>query len=421
MRGQRDGGAEAGDAGADDEVVARNRFGADDRRAARGRWRQKHGCFGARFGGAVIWRGKSHTLMVQTKKSMSSHVVTTGTARYECRIERGILSRIAEFLPAKAGKVFVVTTADVWRLHGAHITFPHELILFPGGEPNKRLAVVEQMAEEMVAKGADRSSIVVAFGGGIVGDTGGFLAAMFMRGIPVIQVPTTLLAQVDAAIGGKTGVNLASGKNLAGAFHQPLAVLIDPGVLATLPEREYRAGLFEVVKYGIISSPKLFALLSDHAADVLAQKPEAVDFIVDDSVRIKAEVVTADEKESDLRRILNYGHTLGHALEAETNYTRFLHGEAVAYGMNAAAYLAERLSILPKADADEMRRVTNLYGPVPAFDGLSGEALAGHILKDKKTIQGKTHFVLAESIGRVRVVSGIAGADVVAAAAAALQ
>jgi len=359
--------------------------------------------------------------MVQTKKSMSSHVVTTGTARYECRIERGILSRIAEFLPAKVGKVFVVTTADVWRLHGAHITFPHELILFPGGEPNKRLAVVEQMAEEMLAKGADRSSIVIAFGGGIVGDTGGFLAAMFMRGIPVIQVPTTLLAQVDAAIGGKTGVNLASGKNLAGAFHQPLAVLIDPGVLETLPEREYRAGLFEVVKYGIISSPKLFSLLTDHSADVLAQKPEAVDFIVDDSVRIKAEVVTADEKESDLRRILNYGHTLGHALEAETNYTRFLHGEAVAYGMNAAAYLAERLSILPKADADEMRRVTNLYGPIPALNGLSGETLAGHILKDKKTIQGKTHFVLAESIGRVRVVSGIAGSDVVAAAAAALQ
>ena len=195
----------------------------------------------------------------------------------------------------------------------------------------------------------------------------------------------------------------------------------DPGVLATLPEREYRAGLFEVVKYGIISSPKLFALLADHSADVLAQKPEAVDFIVDDSVRIKAEVVTADDKESDLRRILNYGHTLGHALEAETNYSRFLHGEAVAYGMNAAAFLAERLSILPKADADEIRRVTNLYGPIPALDGLSGEALAGHILKDKKTIQGKTHFVLAESIGRVRVVGGIAGADVVAAAAAALQ
>ncbi|MBM3782973.1 MAG: 3-dehydroquinate synthase [Acidobacteria bacterium] len=352
---------------------------------------------------------------------MSSHVVTTGTARYECRIERGILSRVPEFLPAKTGKIFVVTTADVWALHGAKLSFPHERILFPGGEPNKRLHVLEEMAERMLALGADRSSIIVAFGGGIVGDTGGFLAAVFMRGIPVIQAPTTLLAQVDAAIGGKTGVNLASGKNLMGAFHQPLAVLIDPSVLDTLPEREYRSGLYEVVKYGIIASPKLFDLLAVQSQDVLARKPDAVDFLIDDSVRIKAEVVTADEKESDLRRILNYGHTLGHALEAETNYERLLHGEAVAYGMNAAAYLAERLGVVSKPEAVEMRRVTNLYGPIPAIGDLSPEALAGHILKDKKTVQGKTHFVLAEAIGRVRVVSGIAGSDVVAAAAAALQ
>lgn len=358
--------------------------------------------------------------MVQTKKDMPSHVVTTGTQRYECHIERGILSRIAEFIPKKAGKVFVVTTSDVWNLHGSHLKFPHEVILFPGGEPNKRMSVLETMAEQMLAKGADRSSVIVAFGGGIVGDVGGFLAAIFMRGIPVIQVPTTLLAQVDASIGGKTGVNLASGKNLIGNFHQPLAVLIDPAVLKTLPEREYRAGLFEVVKYGIISSPALFQLLSEHSAAVLAQDPQAVDFIVNDSVRIKCEVVSADEKEGGLRRILNYGHTLGHALEAETNYARLLHGEAVGYGMNAAAHLAERLGILSKADAEETRRVTNLYGPWPAIGDISPEALARHTLKDKKTIQGTTHFVLAESIGKVRVVSGIPAADVVAAAAAAL-
>jgi 3-dehydroquinate synthase len=354
---------------------------------------------------------------------MATHVVTTGAHRYECRIERGILTRLPEFLPAKAGKVFVVTTEDVWSLHGRLIDerFAQNVIFFPGGEPNKRLHVLEAMAEEMLAKGADRSAIVVAFGGGIVGDVGGFLAAIFMRGIPVIQVPTTLLAQVDASVGGKTGVNLASGKNLIGAFHQPHAVLIDPEVLRTLPEREYRAGLFEVVKYGIIRSPKLFALLAETPQAVLAQEPDAVDFIVDESVRIKAEVVTEDEKESDIRRILNYGHTLGHALEAETSYERVLHGEAVSYGMNAASYLAERLGILPAAEAGEMRRVTNLYGPIPPLGDLRAEALAGHILKDKKTMQGKTHFVLAESVGKVRVVSGIAADDVVAAAAAALQ
>lgn len=358
--------------------------------------------------------------MVQTKKDMPSHVVTTGTQRYECHIERGILSRVAEYLPAKAGKIFIVTTEDVWKLHGSRITFPHELVFFPGGEPNKRLAVLEVMAGEMLAKGADRSSVIVAFGGGIVGDTGGFLAAIFMRGIPVIQVPTTLLAQVDASIGGKTGVNLAGGKNLIGAFHQPLAVLIDPSVLATLPPREYRSGLFEVVKYGIISSPALFRLLADNSAAVLAMDSDAVDFIVSDSVRIKAEVVSADEKEGGLRRILNYGHTLGHALEAETSYSRMLHGEAVGFGMNAASYLAERLGLLAAADATEMRRVTALYGPWPAVSDLRPEALAAHTLKDKKTIQGTTHFVLAEGVGTVRVVSGIAAADVVAAAAAAL-
>lgn len=358
--------------------------------------------------------------MVQTKKDMPSHVVTTGTQRYECRIERGILARVAEYLPAKAGKTFIVTTADVWNLHGAKLDFPHELVFFPGGEPNKRLQVLETMAEEMLAKGADRSSTIVAFGGGIVGDVGGFLAAIFMRGIPVIQAPTTLLAQVDASIGGKTGVNLASGKNLIGAFHQPLAVLIDPSLLETLPGREYRSGLFEVVKYGIISSPALFRLLAERSEAVLAMEPEAVDFIVGESVRIKAEVVSADEKESGVRRILNYGHTLGHALEAETAYSRLLHGEAVGYGMNAAAHLAERLGVLAKGDAAEMRRVTGLYGPWPAVSDLRPEALAAHTLKDKKTIQGTTHFVLAEGIGSVRVVSGIAAADVVAAAAAAL-
>ncbi|HEU0119950.1 MAG TPA: 3-dehydroquinate synthase [Bryobacteraceae bacterium] len=351
---------------------------------------------------------------------MPSHVVTTGAQRYECHIERGILARAAQHLPAKAGKVFIITTEDVWKLHGAQMTFPHELIFFPGGEPNKRLSVLEAMADEMLAKGADRSSVIIAFGGGIVGDVGGFLAASFMRGIPVIQAPTTLLAQVDAAIGGKTGVNLTGGKNLVGAFHQPLAVLIDPSVLETLPPREYRAGLFEVVKYGIISSPALFQLLAERPADVLALKPDAVDFIVSDSVRIKAEVVSADEKEGGLRRILNYGHTLGHALEAETGYSRLLHGEAVGYGMNAASYLAEHLGLLAPADAAEMRRVTNLYGPWPAVNDLKPETLAAHTLKDKKTIQGTTHFVLAENIGTVRVVSGIPATDVVAAAAAAL-
>ena len=229
----------------------------------------------------------------------------------------------------------------------------------------------------MVQRGGDRTSVVIAFGGGIVTDMAGFLAAIFMRGIPVIQIPTTLLAQVDAAIGGKTGVNLVSGKNLIGSFHQPLAVLIDPAVLDTLPDREYRAGLYEIVKAGIIRDAELFAYLADHSADVLAREPDAVDRIIADSVRMKAEVVSGDERESDLRRILNFGHTFGHALEAETGYTRFLHGEAVAWGMRAAVYLAETTGHLSAEDSVE---ILECWLPTARFrplDGISADEPAG--------------------------------------------
>jgi 3-dehydroquinate synthase len=294
------------------------------------------------------------------------------------------------------------------------------VLLFPGGEENKRFAQVELLAEQMVQEGADRSSLVVAFGGGIVNDIGGFLAAIFMRGIPVLQIPTTLLAQVDAAVGGKTGANLVSGKNLVGSFHQPLAVLIDPDVLATLPEREYRAGLYEIIKCGIIRSPRLFDLLVNRQADVLKQEPAVVEDIIAESVRIKAEVVSADEKEGGLRRILNFGHTIGHALEAETRYTRFLHGEAVAFGMNAATHLAYLTGLLAAADSDRILDCVRLYGPIPPLDGITAGSLVGRLTADKKTIQGKVHFVLPDRIGNTQVKSGIAESLILEATEAAL-
>jgi 3-dehydroquinate synthase len=334
--------------------------------------------------------------------------VQTPQRSYEAIVERGAVRRISEFLPAKPGKVFVVTTQDVWALHGnCFAGIPHQAILFPGGESKKRLSEVEAMAGQMIALGADRSSVIVAFGGGIVNDTGGFLAAIFMRGVPVIQVPTTLLAQVDAAVGGKTGVNLVSGKNLLGSFHQPLAVLIDPDVLKTLPEREYRAGLYEIIKCGVIRDADLFHLLDEGIASVLAQDPEIVERIIADAVRIKAEVVSADEREGGLRRILNFGHTVGHALEAETQYSRFLHGEAVAFGMRAATFLARRASNLDSGDADAIDRVISKYGPIPALNGISAGSLAKRLVSDKKTIQGNVHFVLPVKIGEATVVSGI--------------
>jgi 3-dehydroquinate synthase len=346
--------------------------------------------------------------------------VVTGARRYPCVVERGVLSRVREFLPPGAGKVFLSTTEDVWNLHGRSLDIDANVLFFPAGETNKRFQHVEALAEQMVEAGADRTSVVIAMGGGVVNDTGGFLASIFMRGIPVIQIPTTLLSQVDAAVGGKTGVNLRSGKNLIGTFHQPAAVLIDPQVLATLPEREYRAGLYEVIKHGVIASPALFELLNDRRAAVLAQVPDAVDYIVAESVRIKAEVVSADEKESNLRRILNFGHTIGHALEAETGYSRFLHGEAVAFGMKAATHLAALEGVLSEADRDAILAQVEAYGPIPPLTGVAPEALVGRTVSDKKTVQGKVHFVLPDHIGHTVVRAGIAEARVLGAVRLAL-
>ena len=262
--------------------------------------------------------------------------------------------------------------------------------------------------------------MVIAFGGGIVTDMAGFLAAIFMRGIPVLQIPTTLLAQVDASIGGKTGVNLAIGKNLIGSFHQPKAVLVDPSVLGTLPDREYHAGLYEILKAGVIRSEPLFRFLADESAAVLAREAAAVDRIIAESVEIKAQVVSADEREGGLRRILNFGHTFGHALEAETSYTRFLHGEAVAFGMCAAVYLAQMTGHLSAEDSVDILEAIRLYGPIPSLAGIAAERLLARLASDKKTIQGKIHFVLPERIGEVQVVSGIGDESVLAAIQAAL-
>jgi 3-dehydroquinate synthase len=319
---------------------------------------------------------------------------------------------VSESLPSRHGNVFVVSTADVWqhqgeRMERALAAVPHETLFLPGGEERKRLVHIEELAEQMVERGADRTSVVIAFGGGIVGDMAGFLASVFMRGIPVLQVPTTLLAQVDAAIGGKTAVNLTAGKNLIGTFHQPLAVLIDPALLDTLPDREYRAGLYEIVKAAIIRDLPPFRYLAEHASAVLARTPAAVDYIISDAVRMKAQVVAADEREGGLRRILNFGHTIGHALEAETAYARFLHGEAVAFGMRAAIHLSRLAGYLSAEDAVDMLDLIAAYGPIPPLGGIAAGRLLERLVSDKKTVQGKVHFVLPERIGSVRVVSGI--------------
>jgi 3-dehydroquinate synthase len=350
--------------------------------------------------------------MVQ-RNHMPIFEVRTVQRTYPSIIQRGVLAEVAQYIPPKTGKIFVLTTEDVWQLHGA--AFSHGLgsreftvLRQPPGEVNKRLAQVEQLAEQMVIAGADRNSLVIGLGGGIVTDVAGFLAAIFMRGVPVLQVPTTLLAQVDAAVGGKTGVNLVNGKNLIGSFHQPLAVLIDPEVLSTLPSREFRAGLFEVLKCGVIRDAETFQVISERAPEVLSMaSPALLDQLIASAVRIKAEVVSADEREGDLRRILNFGHTIGHAIEAETEYVRFLHGEAVGWGMIAATELARLRGMLSAADAGRIISAVHAYGPLPDASDLNPDHLLDRLGSDKKTLGGRVHFVLPTTIGQVSIVSGI--------------
>jgi 3-dehydroquinate synthase len=339
--------------------------------------------------------------------------VRTKPNSYQVLVNAGLLRRagreVRRGLPSPASRVFVVTSPNVRRHWGDKLEtslreakVPYEMMEMHDGEPAKRLHTVEQLAEQLVEAKADRKSLLVAFGGGVVGDCAGFLAAIFMRGIPVVQIPTTVVAQLDASIGGKTGVNLRGGKNLVGAFHQPRAVLVDPELLQTLDEREFRSGLFEALKCGVIRDRALFEFMQRHSQKILARDLKALARIIRDSVRVKADVVSADEKESGLRRILNFGHTIGHALEAATGYTHFLHGEAVAWGMIAAAEIAREAGFCRPATAGQIRESVLAYGPLPPIACSVDEVLA-RLQSDKKTVAGAVHFVLPQKIGRVRI------------------
>jgi 3-dehydroquinate synthase len=344
------------------------------------------------------------------------------TNGYNVLVGAGLLrsagAEVRRLRPAKSCRVFVVTSPTVRRhwgqaleesLRRARVGF--EVLEMHDGEPGKRLRAVEQLAEQMVNAGADRQSMVVALGGGVVGDSAGFLAAIFMRGVPLVQIPTTYLAQVDASIGGKTGVNLQAGKNLVGAFHQPRAVLVDPDVLRTLDDREFHAGLFEALKCGVIRDKALFAFMAGHREKILARDRKALERTIVDSIRVKAAVVAADEKESDLRRILNFGHTIGHALESATGYSHFLHGEAVAWGMTAAATIARDTKFCSQETAAKIATVVKEYGPLPRVTCATDEVLR-RLAADKKTVAGEVHFVLPQRIGKTAI-SNKVPADVV--------
>ena len=337
--------------------------------------------------------------------------VGTPSRRYTITLGAGLIERLPRLLD-EAGtpaKRFVVSSAPIWRLHGARLEAAGlgDPILVPDGERFKQLQTVSRIYDALIGANADRASTLVTFGGGVIGDMAGFAAATYLRGIALVHVPTTLLAQVDSAIGGKVGVNHTLGKNLIGAFHQPHAVVVDPSVLGTLVRREFRAGLYEVVKYGMTSSPALFDRIGRDRAAIFARNADVLLDVVAESCRIKAAVVAADEREAGPRRILNFGHTAGHALEAVTRYRRFRHGEAVAYGMLVACELAVLRGALAEGDRRALADLIASLGPLPPIADVSSTQMLDAMRRDKKVVAGRLHFVLPTSIGGTEVVTDV--------------
>jgi 3-dehydroquinate synthase len=341
---------------------------------------------------------------------------------YLVEVTPGLLSRLGDALASHGirSRVIVCSTPTVWRIVAPTLPPPLRIsdpILLPDGERYKGLPTVSRAYDALVRAGADRGTTVVAIGGGVLGDTAGFAAATFLRGLPLVHVPTTLLAQVDSAIGGKVGVNHPLGKNLIGAFHPPRAVLVDPDALASLPRREFRAGLYEVVKYAVIASRSLLDTLAARLGDIFARKRDALVPVIAECCGIKARVVTADERETGLRRILNFGHTVGHAIEAATRYRRFRHGEAVALGMIATAHLATRRGRLAATDRDTLAALIAAMGPLPPVADLHADDLLDAIRRDKKIVDGCLHFVLPSAIGTVEIVTDVTERELAAALA----
>ena len=364
--------------------------------------------------------------------------VETQSAKYDVVAGSGLLETLAPRIERVVGRlprrVFVLTSPEIWALwserflesfldlrgterpgleqagRGQAARETPVALFLPAGEQHKTIKSVERLTREMVQAGGDRGSLMICFGGGIVGDVGGFVAAVFLRGINYVQVPTTFLAQVDSSVGGKVGVNLPEGKNLVGNFLQPRAVFADIDVLGTLPDRELHAGLMESVKAGFIRDRALLKYMEEHAEEILGRDAKALEKVIAASIRMKADVVRRDERESGLRMILNFGHTIGHALEAATRYKAMLHGEAIAWGMVAALAVARRRGTITGAQMERMEKLIYRYGPLPKLKVRAAKILAaaGH---DKKNVGGVRRFVLPVGIGDAGVVEDVTAAE----------
>ncbi len=346
--------------------------------------------------------------------TLHSLSVTTRNGAYPVYLGDGLTARLGELVAQHCppGRRFIVSSPLVWKLHEPRVaTLEAEPILVPDGERYKTLQTVSRIYDALLRAEADRAVTLVAFGGGVIGDTAGFAAATYLRGVTLVQVPTTLLAQVDSAIGGKVGVNHQLGKNLIGAFYPPALVGVDPALLSTLPRREFRAGLYEVVKYGVIASHALFDRVSQHLAAIFAREPATLMPVVTECCQIKASVVAADEREQGLRRVLNFGHTAGHALEAVTKYRRFRHGEAIAYGMLVAAAVATARGLFSAADREALAQLIVQMGPLPPVGDLSARQVLDAVRRDKKIVRGRLHVVLPTAIGHVAIVDDVGTAE----------
>jgi 3-dehydroquinate synthase len=355
--------------------------------------------------------------------------VPLGERSYAIEIGAGLIASgragdtIAKVAPGK--RACIVTHPGLKDAYAAPILQRLEaqgiastLVTIAPGERTKNLHSIARLYSAFVQAGLDRKSLIVAVGGGVLGDMAGFAAASYLRGIAFVQVPTTLLAQVDASVGGKTGVDLPEGKNLVGAFHQPLAVVVDTDTLRTLPRRELRAGLAEVIKYGIIYDDAFFAAIARSIPALLRREANALTSAIARSCAIKADVVGQDETEQGLRAILNFGHTVGHALEAVTRYRRYKHGEAVAIGMVSACLIGEQVGITPASVTGEVTRVLELAGLPVAFPAdIAADAILEAAQRDKKTVSGRLRFVLASKIGATQLVEDVSASAIRAALA----
>jgi 3-dehydroquinate synthase len=336
--------------------------------------------------------------------------ISSSAGAYDVHCGAGILPRAASLLSRLKDLtgVYILASPTVWNDCGRGVMRaltqhkPLKIILFDDSESSKDLQTIEALARQLVLAGADRRAAIVAVGGGVVGDVAGFAAASYLRGVRLIHIPTTLVAQVDSSIGGKTGVNLAEGKNLVGAFYPPKLVVTDPELLLTLPHREYRSGLYEVIKYALIADPQLFTFLERRMLALLRRDADALAWVIARCIRIKADVVARDEREGGLREILNFGHTLGHALEAATKYRRFRHGEAIAWGMIYATLLGVATNRFKEADATRFIRLIASVGPLPRLSGIRASQLRKILAGDKKSRGGQVRWVLPRRIGKVK-------------------